>query len=702
MSAGYYDEQGLLRYGNESFDRYNFDVKINAQVTSWAKITALFKYNYNTQDFPWDSGLGRGRIYDMMQKLKPTMPAKYPGTDIWTVESTINVNKAQRQHVVNRQVVISPRIVLEPVKGWVTNIELNLQQNDNRSTYTVGQYPQSLPNGSILVTPAQSGTLYSPTMDANEYLSPTIYSNYTRSFGKHNITALAGYQQETFNYFDLSSTASYLLTNAVPSVSTAVGSKTVADTLGHWATQSAFGRLAYNFDDKYLLEVNIRSDGSSRFQQGKRWGYFPSASAGWVVSKENFFPLKKQIDFFKIRASYGSLGNQNVANYLYIPTMSTSLSNSLFAGQQLWSVGAPNLTSVNLTWEKVSTMDFGVDIKLLQNRLSGTFDLYNALTTNLVGPGIALPAVLGTSVPLQNGGEVSTHGYELELNWRSKAGEFYYEFGGSLSDNTSKVTAYNNPTKILTTYYKGQTLGEIWGFKLAGLYQSAADITAWGVDQSYIYGAWNPGDPKYVDLDGDKKITIGKNTATDHGDKKVIGNSTPRYLYSFNARGAWKGFDLSVFFQGIGQRELYVTAMNNGNPFRGPAQGPFHAEVWRGQLDYWRDSSSPLGANPNAFYPKPYSVFTGPNNKAYGYPTDRYLQNGAYLRLKNVQLGYTIPKRLTKKVKISNAKIYVSGENLLTFTKMRIFDPESSGGRQGNGKEYPLSQTYSLGLNINF
>ncbi len=703
FSAGFYDEKGLMRYGNEYSDRYNFDAKVNAQVTSWAKITTLFKYYNNIQDFPWQQDLGRGRIYDMMQKLKPTMPTTYPGTGIWTQESRIAEGLAQRDHSNTRQFVISPRIILEPIKGWITNVELNYQQNDASQSYTVVPYKSMRPNGEIIYNPTQTGSFYNPTLSSNQYLSPNIYSTYSRDFGKHNLSVMAGYQQETYDYISLTTNASYLLSSDIPSVNTAVGTKTTADGLGHWATQSAFGRLNYNYNEKYLLEANLRSDGSSRFVSDKRWGTFPSLSAGWVVSKEKFFPLKKVVDFLKIRASYGTLGNQNVANYLYIPTMGIANTNWLFANQSLWAVSAPNINSVNLTWEKVSTKDLGIDFRLLNNRLSGTFDYYESPTTNLVGPGIALPAVLGTSVPKQNGGELLTRGFELALTWKDKIGNFSYEVGGSLADNQSKVTKYNNPTSLLSTYYVGQDIGEIWGYQLNGLFQSAADVTAWGIDQSYIYSSgWVPGDPRYIDQNGDKKIGIGTNTLADHGDKKVIGNNTPRYLYAFNARANWKGFDLSVFLQGIGHRDLFVMTMNNGNPFRGASQGPLHAEVWEGQLDYWRDATSPLGANPNAFYPKPYSVFTGPNDKAYGNPTDRYLENGAYLRLKNVQLGYVIPKNILKKVNISNAKIYVSGENLYTFSNMRLFDPESSGGRQGNGKEYPLSKRYSLGLSINF
>jgi TonB-linked SusC/RagA family outer membrane protein len=700
LSAGWYNEQGLLRYGNENFNRYNFNGKINVKATAWAKLSVLFKYNYGQQLFPWEPSYGRGRIYDLLTKIKPTLPAKYPGSDVWTLESQITSLQANRDNTTTRNLIISPRIIIEPIKGWVTNLDFNYTQNNDQEVFIAKQYYWLRPNSQLAA--GNATTQYNPNINTNAYFSPNFYSSYTKNFGKHNLSILGGYQQETYNYFNLSAAASTLLSNNVPSVSTAVGTKTISDGIGHWATQSVFGRLNYNYNDKYLFEANVRSDGSSRFEPGKQWGTFPSVSAGWVASQEKFFPLKNLINFFKIRASYGSLGNQNVDNYLYIPTLSTSQSNYLFGGSRLWTVSTPNLSSVNLTWEKVNTMDLGTDFTLMKNHLSGTFDWYQTYTTNLVGPGSAVPAVLGTAVPAQNDGEVRTRGFELALTWKNHKNNFYYEIGGNLSNNRSVVTKYNNPNKILSTYYQGEVLGELWGYKTAGLFQSTSDIPKWA-DQSYIYsGKFNPGDVKYVDLNNDGKINNGTNTATDHGDKTIIGNTLPQYLYAFHAGASWKGFDFYVLFQGVGKQTLWLADLFNGAIFRGPANGPYHANVYQGQLDYWRDASSPLGANPNAYYPAPYSVYDGGNHKNYGNPTDRYSPSGAYLRLKNLRLGYPIPERITKKALISRANIYLSGENLAVFSKFKLLDPEEVGGRNGAGRTYPLSKSYSLGLNINF
>lgn len=294
----------------------------------------------------------------------------------------------------------------------------------------------------------------------------------------------------------------------------------------------------------------------------------------------------------------------------------------------------------------------------------------------------------------------------MELSWRNRVGDFAYGIRGVISDYKSVVTSYTNPTQILTTYYEGMDLGEIWGMESAGLFQSTSEVDEYPVDQSFIYsGAWFPGDMKYIDQDGDNAITIGDNTVDNPGDKKILGNSTPRYQFGVNLNASWKGFDVSATIQGIGKRDLDLRGLG---VFRGPANGPLHASVYVEHLDFWRDETSPLGANPDAYFPNPYAQYIGQNGKNYDYPTDRYMQNGAYVRLKNMQIGYTLPGSVTQKVKIKSARIYLAGENLLTYTKLTtMFDPESFKGRTEGyggrpGDQYPLSRVLSIGLNINF
>lgn len=716
LSGGLYEETGLLKQGDDSFNRYNISANISAKLTPWMNLSLLTKYKFEEEEYPTHATLGRSFVMLLSTRIKPTKPAFYPGTEVWT--GRIEEQITQRSFGTDRQIVLSPRLTLEPIKNWVTNIDVNYRTNDNSIQTVFPTTSSAVPDGSggsIITSSNQANTRYWSELYTNTYISPNIYSNYTKSFGKHNFGVLAGYQQETYDYSNLLVQSNYLLTDAIPSISTAVGeitnnfdSNAEEQEKGHWSTQGFFGRFNYNFDEKYLLEMNIRRDGSSRFDPDNRWGTFPSASAGWVVSKEKFFPLKDQVDFFKFRGSYGSIGNQNVDNYLYDPTLPINQSNYLFGGEQLWTVGTPDLSSVDLTWETVTTLDFGLDLRALNNRLGFTFDWYESKTTNLVGPGQIVPVILGANEGKTNSGEVTTKGWELELSWQNSSDNFSYGFKGVLSDYKNTVTKYNNPTKLLPTdgfaneiYYEGMELGEIWGLETDGLFQSEEEVTNWNNDQSFIYsGAYFPGDVKYVDQNGDNIIDIGDNTKENSGDRKIIGNSTPRYQFGFSANASWKGFDFSFLVQGVGKRDLDLRGLGT---FRGPANGPLHANVYTEHLDYWRDDTSPLGANPDAYFANSYSQFIGQNNKNYRFPTTRYLQNGAYVRLKNMQIGYTLPSGTIKKTKIPQIRIYASGENLLTFTDLIIYDPESFNGRNSRiGDQYPLSQVFSLGLNINF
>jgi TonB-linked SusC/RagA family outer membrane protein len=706
VGGTYYNEQGLLTFGDESYDRLTLDAKVGAKATEWLDINFRAKYKQEDENFPWNQNFGRAWYMNWIGKLKPGTPAKYDGTDIWTRQTRVEEWRNVRQTIADNQIVLSPELVFEPIEGWVTNVRLNYRANQIEDTRFAKQFSWVRPTGQVdLIPENRAQTQYRNAVNTNTYLSPNIWSTYTNQFGKHSLEAMVGFQQEEYNYSNVGARSVYLLSDAVPALSTAVGEQLVTDEIGHWAIRSYFGRLNYRFAEKYLLEVNFRADGSSRFNSENRWGYFPSASAGWIISEENFFPKTNVINTLKLRGSYGSLGNQNVDNYLYIPTLPVQQTNFwLFGGDRAWTVGAPNLSSVNLTWETVSTLDLGLDAALFDDRLNVMFGVYESVTSNLVGPGRPLPAALGTTVPKRNEGEINTRGWELELSWRNTvSSDFKYQIKGQLSDYRSKVVNYTNPTRLIDRPYNGQIMGEIWGLTYDGHYQSDADVSEHGVDQSFIWsGAWTPGDFKYKDLNGDGRVDIGDNTFDNPGDLSVIGNTTPRFVYGFSLGAEWRNFDASVFFQGTGKRD-WAFAGTSASVFRGPAGGPMHNNVLEEHLDYWRDETSALGANPDAYFPKPYAQYFGQNAKNYSYPTDHLMQDASFLRLKNLQIGYSLPRFLAEKVWMSNARIYVSGENLLTFTNLMFFDPEALQGRwYGAGDSYPLSKTWSVGLNVNF
>ena len=362
---------------------------------------------------------------------------------------------------------------------------------------------------------------------------------------------------------------------------------------------------------------------------------------------------------------------------------------------------APGLVSSSLTWETIISYNIGLDWGLFNNRLTGSFDYYIRNTRNMVGPADELPVILGTAVPVTNNTDLRTQGFELELMWKDVIGDFSYSIRGVLSDSRSVITKYSNPSNTLGQYYAGKKWGEIWGYTTVGIAKTDEEMEAHlatmpnGGQNTLAYANWGAGDIMYADLNGDGKVDSGSYTVNDHGDLSVIGNRTPRYNFSFDITAQWKGIDARIFLQGVGKRDLFF----DQNMFFWGAFGmsSWNCMVLEQHLDFFRDDeNSPLGVNLDSYYPRPYF-----GDKRNTQVQTRYLQNAAYVRLKNLQLGYTLPNSLTSKIKISKLRFFFSGENLLTFTKMTsIFDPETAA--TNGGSTYPLSRTYSFGMNLTF
>jgi TonB-linked SusC/RagA family outer membrane protein len=444
------------------------------------------------------------------------------------------------------------------------------------------------------------------------------------------------------------------------------------------------------------------------------WKLFPSVSLGWNIAREKFWEnLAGTVNTLKLRASYGSLGNQNINNWYQ--TYQTIAYNSV-AGSWLQNgakpntTSAPGLVSALLTWEKVESYDLGLDFGAFNNRLTGTFDYYIRNTKDMVGNAPELPAILGTGVPVTNNTDLRTAGWELQISWRDvlKNG-LSYGVTFNISDARTKITRYpNNPTGSINNYIEGRYMNEIWGFETIGIAKSDEEMNAHlaTADQSSLGSNWAAGDIMYRDLNGDNKISRGAQTLADHGDLKVIGNSTPRYLVGLNLNAAYKGFDISAFFQGVMKRDWWI-----GGSWGGGLEYLFGTtnswEWWSVGItdvqDYYRDANTwsvqngYQEANQDAWLPR--VQFSDKNEQA----QTRYLMNGAYVRLKNLQLGYTLPRQITQPWGISNLRVFVSAENLFTITKMpHQFDPElmSNSVDQNNG--YPLQKTFAFGLNVSF
>jgi TonB-linked SusC/RagA family outer membrane protein len=461
---------------------------------------------------------------------------------------------------------------------------------------------------------------------------------------------------------------------------------------------------------RYLLEINGRYDGSSRFAKKHRWGFFPSVSVGWNVTEEKFMePISKVLSHLKLRASIGRLGNQaGAALYTFASNMSlsSSLGNYFFSDGRHTYLTAPSVVNPSTTWEKVNSENLGVDFGFFNNALNGSFDIYQRTTKDMLGPGVDFPDFFGASAPQTNNASMRNRGWELTLNYSGKIANLIdYTIGGSVSDAKSVVTDYANPTGTdpANNWYTGKNVGEIWGYRTDGLIKTQEEADEYNKthQNSYLTSiAWTPGDVAFRDLNGDGKVNSGSNVLGDMGDRVVVGNTTPRYQYTFNGSVSWKGLSLSLFFQGVGKRDWDPT----GSVYFWGSGAYAQVTVFKEHMDFWSED------NPNAYYPKPYINTAGAvgsyNAKTSRNTTDQYLQNAAYCRLKNLTISYILPKDWVNKLKLEQVKVFFSGENLLTFTKLKgMFDPEEiftgSDYSSEGGKNYPLTKVVSFGISIN-
>jgi len=522
---------------------------------------------------------------------------------------------------------------------------------------------------------------------------------------------MTGYQFESTSYRDLSAQRDGIIVATLPTLNTTSGTDAnglvlpplVSGQYQKWAIAGFFGRFNYDYDGRYLLEANVRYDGSSRFRADKRWNLFSSFSAGWNIAREEFWKNNTDlVSTLKLRASYGSLGNQNTnVWYPTYVTMPVGAANGswLLNGTRPNNAGAPGLVSSTLTWETVKSYNVGVDFTMLKNKLSGSFDWYNRKTLNMVGPAPQLPVTLGREVPQTNNTDLKSIGFELEVGWndRMKNG-LGYSVNLLLSDYRTTVTRYPNLTGALDKYRAGQQLDDIWGYTTLGIAKTQAEMDAHlatsSNGQSMFGSQWGAGDIMYADYNKDGKIDWGNWQEGDSGDAHKIGNSTPRYRFGFDVNLDYKGFDVRAFFQGVLKRDYWI----NNYYFWGVTSNKWFSTGLKENLDYFRgDANSPLGQNLDAYYPRP--VFGSGKNQEV---QTGYLQNAAYLRLKNLQIGYTLPSGLTKRLGGQKFRVYASGENLVTWTKLaKMFDPETVDGG-ADQSVYPLSKVLSLGLSVTF
>lgn len=720
LSADYAKDNGLNKLTADYWDRYGLRSKVGFSPISWLKI------DNNLNIYETKRALPNSSITDLYY-LMPTDVAKNPdGTWANTAAGRLAARLVDGGNSLQKMfgfqnITSATALFLNgdlQVNGDASFKRELWKSHADAKKYKIGYGPNDIrEEGGTGSVSENNGYVYNNAFN--------LYATYKKTIGDHFFSAMAGFNSEDYSYSTVNAARQVLISSSTPYLSLTTGAATATAGYTAYATNSAFSRLNYTYKNRYILEATGRYDGSSRFPVERRWGFFPSASVAWIASAEEFFkPLSPALNTFKLRASYGDLGNQNVSDFGYIQSLAASTSGYLIggAGQNQVITGAPGLLvdPQTYTWERVSTLNLGTDIGLLNDKLSFTFDYYIRDTKGMLAGGQELPGVLGTSPPPQNVANLRTKGWELSVSYRDKFTvadkPFNFETKIFLADSKAKITKYKNDQNLFSSAFReGQTLGEIWGLENDGVFRNKAEIAA--LDESAIipWGALSivEGWPKYIDQDGNKKIERGL-SSNDPKDLKIIGNSADRYTIGANLNMDWNGFDLSIFLQGVLKRDFYP----HHYLFWGPYQQPY-ANVYPWNLDFYRGAGdSPeqrakhsaaylaaglADANTDSQYPVLQSWLADANYGAgLDIPQTKYLLNGAYLRIKNVSLGYTFPARWTKKVSINRLRLFVTADNLYEFSSIKKFiDPEAV--NQGpSAWAYPYQRRYAVGLNLDF
>ena len=738
VSGGYTYEQGMFKDNPDNYKRVNLRAKISFDVTDWLKIGSNTSYFNSSYFYPGQSGVNNTFGNSTVHTLA-SYPALNPdGTTLFKTKYAptytmmdgalmcLNSDHYNQDRVDNISETID--FTLTPVEGLTI-------RGDYTYTFKYGSYLNRATVGEYSMYPGVVETFINESKglvdrltesaNTNRFQVYNLYATYEHSFADtHNLKVMAGVNYETRWIKDLG-LKGYNLYSTELNDQNLVGAdpddpdgKKRMETSGgqnELKTAGYFARINYDYKGKYLLELNGRYDGSSRFLRGHRWVFSPSASLGWRISEEDFFkPIKGWWDNAKIRFSYGQLGNQQMkAYYPAIRTVNTSGKSSyLLGGANLPQATLSAPVSSGLTWERSIQSNLGIDMAFLGNRLEFSAEAYIRDTKDMLTAGEPLPAVYGASTPQENSADLRTKGYELTLSWRDsfKLGGKPFNYSASLvfSDYISHITRFNNPDKLFAkTYYEGQTYGEIWGYTVDGLFATDEEAASYAVDQSKVNDAQifpksstSPnglyaGEMRFVDLDGDGAINKGAERVGDSGDWQIIGNSQPRFNYGVNLNASWNGFDLAIFFQGIGKMDWYPAA--GFRSFWFLYDRAYQTFIPKDFLsDCWSEE------NPNAYYPRPHGYVSMNANRPLGVANTRYLQNIGYLRLKNLTFGYTLPEKLTKKISIQKLRVFFSGENLFYFAPGlhgKYVDPEMA-MTGDTGRVYPWQKSFTFGIDI--
>ncbi|MCF8715315.1 TonB-dependent receptor [Joostella atrarenae] len=712
LGLGYLNQGGVYKTNPDEYKRYNVNLSINTSVTDWLDIRAkvLNTNSITTEPFKFGSA-----TYDAWY-YTTRWPAYYPYGTVDGKPFRNHISEVEQAKMNEKDYSLSRLnlgTTIKPIKDLSINLDFTHDREEEHEHQTGGTLYAY--NFWAQGADFSYGPYSSPAYDRVQYNSEwsrrntaKMFTNYSASFNDvHDFKFTVGGDLEEYEDWFQYSQRRNLLNPDQGELDLATGDQFVGGDRDKWTTLGFFSRVNYSYKNKILLEVNARYDGSSRLSSDKKWGYFPSFSAGYVITEEKFMEsLKPTLSFFKFRGSYGSVGNQNTYLSNIYRIMSSYNSGWLIDGQNQVTTGTPGAIPSSLTWETITTLDLGFDAKFFNDKLGVVFDWYERTVSDMHSPGVTLPSSFGTSSPVRNYGELQTTGWELAINFRHQfKNGLNINATATLSDYKEEITKYANTTKGIYSYYEGKQLGEIWGYETDRFFNegdfNSDGSYADGVPSQELYetNGWfnyGPGDIKYKDQNGDGVIDYGSATVGDTGDMKVIGNTTPRYQYGFQFGADWKGFDLSFFMQGVGKRDFWA----NGPVF---IPGYRYAEAWyEHQLDYWTPE------NTDAYYPRPNDQQQS-NGSMNFLPQTKYLLDLSYLRMKNLTFGYTIPQSLTSKINIERFRVYFSGENLFEFTGSQIpVDPEVDYTTAGlndtssYGRVYPFRRSLSFGLQLTF
>ncbi|MBC9914350.1 SusC/RagA family TonB-linked outer membrane protein [Chitinophaga varians] len=703
LSAGYNNTGGVMKLNPDQVKKYNITGAVNASVTNWLDLDLKMMYRNFEYDYPYQYQ----NYFQYMWRWGAYFPyGTYKGN--YFRHTPGYIANAPTNDVVDNYTRVNMGATLKLTKDLNVRADYTIGR-DNIMRHEIGGkvmlwdfWQASMPLKDLVDGTSDNKMAYrSSRYKVNTF---NIYATYDKKLNKdHSIKVMVGANAEDADTVGVNASRLSPLDQSKPEFNLAVGNMTTSGYHLARAYAGFFGRVNYNYKDKWLLELNGRYDGASSFPPADRWAFFPSASAGYRISQENFMqPLSKVLSDMKIRASYGSLGNQDLGGVYYIPYMGTSSLNWIVNGINAPGVGAPTAVTKSLTWETVRTLDFGTDISLFNNNINVTFDWYQRSTSDML-TSKAVPSAFGTAAPMVNSGSLRTRGYEISVDANYPLRKDWMIYGTlSFWDNKTYVTEWDNPSMLLTQNYQGKQLGEIWGFETDRYFTKDDDMSKMPdqsklTDGTFKYG---PGDIKFKDLDGNGVIDGGKGTLAEHGDLKRIGNTLPRYQYSVRLGTSFKQFDFDVLFQGVGKQNYWGT---------GDLAIPLYRAgdiLYDHQLDYWTED------NPNAKYPNPYP--NNANGKVLGlaaanggnnfYPQSKYLLNLAYLRLKNITLGYTLPDALVKRAHLQKVRVYGSAQNIATISNVGVpIDPEITTGEANiYGRTWPFQKTWSFGLQVNF